>query len=676
MNRSQRRAALRTVSADRTDRTDRDLHPGRRRRLTALGSAAVLASSGAGAALVLGGSGTAGANAPIVVDTLSIFGPGSLGAAIDQANTNPGEDLITFAVSGTITLDVVNLPTIYDAVHIVGPGSGALTIDGTGGYSALSFYGVSAAEGTSSVSGLTIAHTHGFSGPALGWRGSSGDLTVSDVVFDANVAAGPGGAARLYGDTGHVTFSDTTFSHNSAYSGGGLNTNNGVFGHVTVTIVDSTFDQNEARSGGGFSGTNTDLTITDTSFTGNEATYAGGGLLIGTGGATLTRVTVSGNSVTSGEGGGVAVSYYGSATFEDSTITGNTSLGEGGGIGTFGRTVLTLDGTTVSGNSAGGSGGGVRALSSTLTVTDSTIADNVAVGFGGGIGLQGTVAQITGTTISGNEASLYGGGVYAGSIPSGGVLVANSTISGNRAKDAAAAWIGGSLGGAALVESTVTDNVATSDSPVRGAGIQVDTVSACSSSVVTLCSTESDGAGPDRSEHVADLPAFLRPGAGSSSAPPAPRPPVPPPVVLPDHLVLTGTIVAGDVAIVSGEPVAAPEIGGRPGAGTITVDTDHSILGAVDPEKITLVDAGGTRTGVSAAALRLGPLADNGGPTRTHALLEGSPAIDAGPATVPTFPGNTWDQRGPGFVRVEYGRIDVGAFEVQLPLPPEPNFTG
>ena len=654
MNRAQRRAADRARSADRADpedRLDRDLRPGRRRQLTALGSAAVLVSSGASAALVLGGSGTAGANAPIVVDTLSIFGPGSLGAAIDQANSTPGEDLITFSVTGTITLDVANLPTIYDAVHIVGPGSGALTIDGAGGYSALSFYGVSAAEGTSSVSGLTIAHTHSFSGPALGWRGSSGDLTVSDVVFDANVATASGGAARLYRDTGHVTFTDTTFSHNSAYSGGGLDTSD-LFGHVTVTIA-------------------------DTSFTGNEARYAGGGLVIGRGGATLTRVTVSGNSVTAGEGGGVAVTTYGSATFEDSTITHNTSLGEGGGIGTLGYSVLTLDGTTVSGNSAGGGGGGVRALSSTLTVTDSTIADNVVAGFGGGIGMQRTVAQITGTTISGNEASLYGGGVYAGSIPSGGVLVANSTISGNRAKDAAAAWIGGSLGGAALVETTVTDNVATSDSPVRGAGIQVDRVSSCSSSVVSLCSTESDGAGPDRSEHVAGLPAALRPGAGASSAPPAPRPPVPPPVVLPDHLVLTGTIVAGDVAIVSGEPVAAPEIGGRPGAGTITVDTDHSILGAVDPEKITLVDAGGTRTDVSAAALHLGPLADNGGPTRTHALLEGSPAIDAGPATVPNFPGNAWDQRGPGYVRVEYGRIDVGAFEVQLPPPePEPTFTG
>jgi len=59
----------------------------------------------------------------------------------------------------------------------------------------------------------------------------------------------------------------------------------------------------------------------------------------------------------------------------------------------------------------------------------------------------------------------------------------------------------------------------------------------------------------------------------------------------------------------------------------------------------------------------LGPLQDNGGPTFTHALLPGSPAINAGnPAfTPPPF----FDQRGPGFDRVVSGRVDIGSFEVQ-----------
>jgi len=69
----------------------------------------------------------------------------------------------------------------------------------------------------------------------------------------------------------------------------------------------------------------------------------------------------------------------------------------------------------------------------------------------------------------------------------------------------------------------------------------------------------------------------------------------------------------------------------------------------------------------------LGPLQDNGGPTFTHALLAGSPAIDAGD---PNFaPPPFYDQRGPGFVRVVNGRIDVGSFEIQSAPTPTPTPT-
>jgi hypothetical protein len=61
----------------------------------------------------------------------------------------------------------------------------------------------------------------------------------------------------------------------------------------------------------------------------------------------------------------------------------------------------------------------------------------------------------------------------------------------------------------------------------------------------------------------------------------------------------------------------------------------------------------------------LGPLQNNGGATLTHALLAGSPAINAGDPnfTPPPF----YDQRGSPFVRVFNGRIDIGSFEVQPP---------
>jgi hypothetical protein len=62
---------------------------------------------------------------------------------------------------------------------------------------------------------------------------------------------------------------------------------------------------------------------------------------------------------------------------------------------------------------------------------------------------------------------------------------------------------------------------------------------------------------------------------------------------------------------------------------------------------------------------KLGPLAKNGGPTKTHAPLAGSPAIDAGDnAGAPVA-----DQRGIGFARNKDGNgdgvavVDIGAFE-------------
>jgi hypothetical protein len=98
-----------------------------------------------------------------------------------------------------------------------------------------------------------------------------------------------------------------------------------------------------------------------------------------------------------------------------------------------------------------------------------------------------------------------------------------------------------------------------------------------------------------------------------------------------------------------------------------TLFSDHSLLGTV--EGTTLTDEGGTIEGQVPV---LGPLAANGGPTRTHALLTGSPAIDHGPVPVPVFTGNAFDQRGAGFLRVVDGTVDIGAYEVQADVPPAP----
>lgn len=62
---------------------------------------------------------------------------------------------------------------------------------------------------------------------------------------------------------------------------------------------------------------------------------------------------------------------------------------------------------------------------------------------------------------------------------------------------------------------------------------------------------------------------------------------------------------------------------------------------------------------------RLGSLHDNGGPTRTHGLLHGSPALDAGAAVDADGAALTTDQRG--FPRPQGAANDIGAFENQPP---------
>jgi hypothetical protein len=74
---------------------------------------------------------------------------------------------------------------------------------------------------------------------------------------------------------------------------------------------------------------------------------------------------------------------------------------------------------------------------------------------------------------------------------------------------------------------------------------------------------------------------------------------------------------------------------------------------------------------------RLGPLQDHGGPTLTHALLPGSPAIDAVPwmdatpwGPVPCISHAPGDQRWRARPQPAGGFCDIGAYEVEVPGPP------
>jgi predicted outer membrane repeat protein len=131
-------------------------------------------------------------------------------------------------------------------------------------------------------------------------------------------------------------------------------------------------------------------------------------------------------------------------------------------------------------------------------------------------------------------------------------------------------------------------------------------------------------------------------------------------------VILQNTIVAGNYSL-----------GGEDCMGTITSD-GYNLIGDTTGCSITTVK--GDQLNIEPL---IGPLQDNGGPTQTHWLYEGSPAIDAGnPVGCTDHLGNllTTDQRG--FTRPLDGdsdgdsRCDIGAYEADpntLP-PPPPQF--
>jgi hypothetical protein len=121
-----------------------------------------------------------------------------------------------------------------------------------------------------------------------------------------------------------------------------------------------------------------------------------------------------------------------------------------------------------------------------------------------------------------------------------------------------------------------------------------------------------------------------------------------------------------DNTIVAGNGPSGFDIGG-----TVDSNSSFNLIGSS-------ANAGGLTNGVNnnkvgVADARLGPLAFNGGPTQTMALLSGSLALDGGSNTIATNATLTTDQRGAGFARVVDGpdadataTVDIGAFEAQV----------
>jgi len=247
---------------------------------------------------------------------------------------------------------------------------------------------------------------------------------TSQLTIATNVTiSGPGASSLAISGTFGVYPSATATISGLTIKNGKI-TNAGV-----LTVSDTTFSSSSLGNG-----SNATLTVNNSTFSGNSATYGGG---IGNG--DFSTATVS-NSTFSGISGS-AIGNNGFMTVSNSTFSGNSATYGGAIYNIDEGAAVTVSNSTFSGNSATYGGAIYNDNTAFVYVSNSTFSGNSAT-YGGGIDNNGlflegpqTYARVVNSTFSGNSAT-YGGGIYnPGLNPSTltlkGTLLANEPTGGN-----------------------------------------------------------------------------------------------------------------------------------------------------------------------------------------------------------------------------------------------------
>ncbi len=432
------------------------------------------------------------------------------------------------------------------------------------------------------------------------------NVTMLDLAIRFGVGSDGGGIVIL---DGHVMLEDVQVVINTATGKGG-----GIYVAATGSLETNRtiIDDNEAGSNGGGVAAAGPVEMVDTYVTNNSvvsqhADVSGGGIWSG---HTLTLRScrlVSNHVEAHGQtekalGGGLY--YQGpNLVIEDSTISSNTLDAFdpwGGGMHLAGGGTATLRRSTISSNTAS-EGAGLYSVIESLTVEDCTISNNVATRVGGGMWLAPPATGVT--------------------------RVLNSTIAGNEAREGGGLW-SSTNGRVVISNSTVSGNTATSD----GGGVMV-----WQTGVEIACSTLTDNTAD------ADASGFGNGGgifiAGGEVAE------------------LRNTIIASNH---DASPSPSPRVADC--AGTLQ-SVGYNLIRSLGFPLTACNIVGNTTGNLVGADPLLDVLADNGGPTETHALGPASAAIDAGnPAGCRDPDGVLLDADQRHALRLD--RCDMGAFEV------------
>ncbi len=236
----------------------------------------------------------------------------------------------------------------------------------------------------------------------------------------------------------------------------------------------------------------------------------------------------------------------------------------------------------------------------TLVVTNSAFVDNFAWWGGGAIYNEGNMT-LNACIIADNHAGLWGGGIFNNFNTS--IVLNNCTVSGNDCYE-----VGGGLYNRAnmsLTNTTVTNNRADSNDSGVGTGGGIHNEPGQTVSLYNTIVAVNFNGGGSQFDDITNL-------------------------------------------------------------GYINYNSSNNLIGADEGDCGLIHGVNGNQVGSMTSPIDplLDLLADNGGPTLTHNLLAGSPAVNAGNDYYAGMAGLVYDQRGPGFNRF-FGTVDIGSLEVQ-----------
>jgi hypothetical protein len=341
----------------------------------------------------------------------------------------------------------------------------------------------------------------------------------------------------------------------------------------------------------------------------------GGGCILSQGSVVLGHSSVSG-CTTIGSGGGIAA--YGSVSLYSSTVSGNTAMAAlGGGGGVLSGNLVAVS-STISNNSApsfSSVGGGVFSTGHVVLVRTS-VSGNSSTNFGGGI-FSIHYQNLTDSTISGNS-SYHGGGSYCVGFLSEKSTIRSSTISGN------SAVLGGGIGFDVYAMTIVNGTISGNSALDRGGGVYVGDSNLSLYNTTIAFNTAGDGAGIYAQGNQRKFPFVIH---------------------------AESTIISKNRNTDPTKTFA--DISASTGYTSISLGGSGNLVGTTNLTGLQLTVQGDPL---------LAPLAYHGGPVQTHALLLGSPAIDAGNNVLHLL----YDARGKGFLRVAGPSADIGAYERQI----------